>query len=78
MHSTVSTAGAYSASITHSLAALAAMMPEYSLFFPVRKYRTVMQNCGWDVRLLPPQERILISCFLAFASLVSVASAKAR
>ncbi|KAL1690650.1 hypothetical protein GGG16DRAFT_102921 [Schizophyllum commune] len=58
--------------VEDALDTLAAMMPEYSLFFPVRKYRTIMQNCGWDVRLLPPQERILISCFLAFASLVSV------
>lgn len=48
------------------------MMTEHSLLFPTRKFRTIMQNCDWDIRMLAPQERILILCFLAFSSLVSV------
>ncbi|KAL1751412.1 hypothetical protein FB107DRAFT_222132 [Schizophyllum commune] len=55
-----------------ALDVLSRMMPGGSLLFPVRRYRKVMQNCDWDVRLLAPQERVLTCCFLAFASLVSV------
>ncbi|KAI5889653.1 uncharacterized protein SCHCODRAFT_02635222 [Schizophyllum commune H4-8] len=58
--------------VEDALDILAQMMPEHSLLFPTKKYRTIMQNCDWDIRLLAPQERILILCFLAFSSLVSV------
>ncbi|KAL1682734.1 hypothetical protein EV122DRAFT_274116 [Schizophyllum commune] len=58
--------------VEDALDTLAQMMPDHSLLFPTKKYRTIMQNCDWDIRLLAPQERILILCFLAFSSLVSV------
>ncbi|KAL1660575.1 hypothetical protein GGF50DRAFT_130178 [Schizophyllum commune] len=58
--------------VEDALDTISQMMPDHSLLFPVRKYRAVMQNCDWDVRLLAPQERVLATCLLAFASLVSV------
>ncbi|KAL1724123.1 hypothetical protein EV715DRAFT_189567 [Schizophyllum commune] len=58
--------------VEDALDTISQMMPDHSLLFPVRKYRAVMQNCDWDVRLLAPQERVLTTCLLAFASLVSV------
>ncbi|KAL1664723.1 hypothetical protein GGF50DRAFT_114786 [Schizophyllum commune] len=58
--------------VEDALETLGQMMPDHSLLFPIKKYRTIMQNCDWDIRLLAPQERILILCFLAFSSLVSV------
>ncbi|KAI5892533.1 uncharacterized protein SCHCODRAFT_02503570 [Schizophyllum commune H4-8] len=58
--------------VEDALDTISQMMPDHSFLFPVRKYRAVMQNCDWDVRLLAPQERVLTTCLLAFASLVSV------
>ncbi|KAL1673129.1 hypothetical protein EV122DRAFT_223304 [Schizophyllum commune] len=58
--------------VEDALDTISQMMPDHSLLFPVRKYRSVMQKCDWDVRLLAPQERVLTTCLLAFASLVSV------
>ncbi|KAL1706809.1 hypothetical protein EV121DRAFT_278558 [Schizophyllum commune] len=58
--------------VEDALDTISQMMPDHSLLFPVRKYRSVMQSCDWDVRLLAPQERVLTTCLLAFASLVSV------
>ncbi|KAL1748683.1 hypothetical protein HDZ31DRAFT_29172 [Schizophyllum fasciatum] len=58
--------------VQDALDILNCMMPENSLLFPIRKFRKIIQNCAWDVRLLAPQQRVLTCCFLALASLVSV------
>ncbi|TRM67436.1 hypothetical protein BD626DRAFT_625885 [Schizophyllum amplum] len=48
------------------------MLPSACPILSLEVYQSHIETCGWDIHLLPPQERVLSFCLLATASLVSV------
>ncbi|KAL1748800.1 phosphoribosylglycinamide synthetase [Schizophyllum fasciatum] len=42
--------------------------------FPLQRQRALMESCGWDIRAVALQDRVLVLCLVATAALVSVNS----